>query len=109
MTRRALALGAVAPLAVDAEGAAALIGVSRRTWHRLDLAGQVPQAIRIGRLKRWIVEDLIEWAAAGCPARDRFESMKDARQAAKARRAKVQESEHDPTRFSPRMAGESAG
>src|SRR5262245_4790206 len=36
-------------LAVDAEAAGALFGLSLRAWRRLDVTGQVPRPIRIGR------------------------------------------------------------
>ncbi len=70
------ALPALPPLAVDAEGAAALVGVSRRTWGRLNSAGLTPAPIRLGGCCRWSVEALESWVRAGCPARERWETTK---------------------------------
>ena len=36
-------------LAIDAEAAGALFGLSERAWRRLDVTGQIPAPIRIGR------------------------------------------------------------
>ena len=64
------------PIAVAATGAGRLFGLSARTWHRLDLARQIPESIKIGgRLKRWIILDLDAWGRAGCPSRARWEAM----------------------------------
>ena len=60
---------AIAPLAVDAAGAAIMVGISRRSWDRLSAKGMTPTPVRIGDCRRWSVEVLSEWVAHGCPAR----------------------------------------
>ena len=62
-------LTVVQPLAVGAGSAGRLVGISARTWRRLDAAGQVPAAVRIGGQKRWIVAELAAWLDSGCPGR----------------------------------------
>ena len=63
----------LAPLLVNASGAGHLLGVSERSWRRLDQAGLVPTAIKVGRQWRWSVAELACWVAAGCPPRLRWE------------------------------------
>lgn len=62
------------PLLVSGAAAAALLGVSARTWRRLVSAGKVgPIALRIGASRRYLVKELRAWCAAGCPSRARWE------------------------------------
>jgi len=67
------------PIAVRAEEAAELFGVSRATWFRLHAAGLVPKPIELGGAVRWSVRELEEWTDAGCPPRERWESIRGAR------------------------------
>lgn len=64
------------PLAVNGPAAARLLGLSARTWRRLDAAGQVPQALRVGGSRRWSVAELRDWIEAGCPARARWVQLR---------------------------------
>ena len=63
---------AIEQLAVGADAAAALIGVSARTWRRWHSAGLVPAPVRVGRSVRWRVDEIVRWLRAGCPARGRW-------------------------------------
>jgi predicted DNA-binding transcriptional regulator AlpA len=63
-------------LMLTAAEAAAACGFSLRTWWRLDSAGKIPAAVRLGRSKRWPSVTLREWVAAGCPDRKRWEAIK---------------------------------
>jgi excisionase family DNA binding protein len=47
---------------------AVALRVSARTVARLAAAGQLPPALKIGRLRRWSRRAVEEWLAAGCPA-----------------------------------------
>jgi predicted DNA-binding transcriptional regulator AlpA len=68
----------IEPLAVDAAGAATLLGISERHFWAQHSAGKVPRpALRLGRAVRWSVAELRDWLAAGCPERSRWESMRD--------------------------------
>ena len=59
----------VIPLTVATPGAAALIGICSKTWRSLDASGQVPMPLLLGRSRRWGVQDLENWVAAGGPSR----------------------------------------
>lgn len=61
------------PLAIDARNAAALFGLSVRTWRRLDAAGGCPRPLRLGGAVRWSPDELAAWRDAGCPARAEWE------------------------------------
>jgi len=69
----------VAPLLLDARAAARLCGVSMRTWWTLHSAGKTPLPIRLNRCTRWRADELAAWIAAGCPARDRWTTLKGGR------------------------------
>lgn len=60
------------PILVSACDAASLCGVSARTWWRLDSAGKVPQAVRLGGRKLWRLAELRDWTAANCPPRSEW-------------------------------------
>src|SRR5262245_59276090 len=51
---------------VRSKGAASVCGVSLATWHRLDAAGLVPQAIRLGGAKLYRLDELTAWVRHGC-------------------------------------------
>ena len=70
---------APAPLLVDAREAAALCGIGRSLWLGLHSAGRVPLPVRLGRRVLWRREELAGWIAAGCPGRDVWKTLKEAR------------------------------
>lgn len=55
--------------------AAALCGMSRSGWRKMDAAGRIPRAIKISRCCRWRADELHAWIAAGCPARVKWQSI----------------------------------
>ena len=63
---------------VGDNAAGRICGVSGRTWRRMTAAGETPSPVRLGRLRRWSVEELRAWAASGCPSRERWQAMKSA-------------------------------
>ncbi|MCD8141155.1 MAG: helix-turn-helix domain-containing protein [Planctomycetaceae bacterium] len=63
-------------LLMDANGAAALCGVSRSTWFKLAATGKLPRPIKLGRVTRWNREELQAWIAAGCPAREKWDNIR---------------------------------
>jgi excisionase family DNA binding protein len=67
---------AVAPITLDARGAAQLVGCSRSTWLQLASAGRTPAGVKLGRLRRWSTSELSDWIAAGAPPRSRWEAMR---------------------------------
>ena len=50
-------------------------GISGRSWQRMHAAGETPGPVRCGSRRRWRLDELREWAAAGCPSRERWETM----------------------------------
>ncbi len=61
------------PIAVDAQGAGALFGLSDRAWRRMNSAGSCPRPLKLGGCVRWNVVELQAWGVAGCPSRARWE------------------------------------
>ena len=61
-------------LAVNAREAARICGLSTAMWWKLDRSGRCPRPIRVGRLKRWRVEELRAWLAMGCPPRSKTQA-----------------------------------
>ena len=61
------------PLLLSADDAARLCRVSKRTWRRLDAAGKVPQAVRLGGRKLWRRQEVLDFVRAGCPRRNEWD------------------------------------
>ena len=80
MTERLATPVAPAPLLLDAKAAAKVCGVSRSHFLAMHSAGKVPLPVRLGRRTLWRADELADWISAGCPARDRWESMTRLRQ-----------------------------
>jgi excisionase family DNA binding protein len=51
---------------------------SAKTIRRMDSAGRLPRAVKIGRAKRWPRETIIRWIASGAPPRKQWEAFGDA-------------------------------
>lgn len=64
------------PLAVDARDAAALFGLGRSTWLKLQAAGRIPRPRRLGRRVLWDTAELRAWWEAGAPAREAWDAMR---------------------------------
>jgi len=56
---------------------AAILGVCRRTVIRLNLAGKLPKAIKVGRCVKWNCRELGAWVDHGCPPRGRWQPIWD--------------------------------
>lgn len=69
---------AVEPLAIDADGAAAMVGLSRSGWFKLAAQGGVPRPRRLGRRVLYDLSELKQWWGAGCPSQERWEAIKQA-------------------------------
>ena len=58
------------PILVRAKEAAQYCGLGLSTWRVQNCAGRIPLGVRIGKTVRWRVEELQDWARAGCPDRE---------------------------------------
>lgn len=63
------------PLLVTGGLLALLLGVSKRHIERLDVSGKLPDAVRLGRSKRWRRAEIEAWLLAGCPDRAHWEAQ----------------------------------
>lgn len=68
--------GRMEKVMVDAAGAAGMFSLGRSTWLRNVSAGKTPAMVKLGGRSLWRVGELLAWAKAGCPARDKWELMK---------------------------------
>jgi predicted DNA-binding transcriptional regulator AlpA len=67
-------------LAVSAKDAAAICGVSRAQWWKLQAAGKVPPPVYLGsKAPRWLVDELRAWLAAGAPDLVTWQRMRGAK------------------------------
>ncbi len=64
------------PLCVDAAGLAMMLDVSERQIARLDSGGKLPTPLALGRCKRWSLQEVKAWVAAGAPERRRWMAMR---------------------------------
>jgi len=63
-------------LVLSAAEVAKLLGISERHLWACHASGKLgPRPIALGRSKRWRVDELHAWVAAGAPARDRWDEM----------------------------------
>lgn len=67
----------VVPLNVDAEIAAAMIGISPAHFYAQLGQGLIPPGSRMGRRRLWSVYDLRCWVLAGMPTAERWAAIKD--------------------------------
>jgi predicted DNA-binding transcriptional regulator AlpA len=56
--------------------AAALCGVSRTSWFRMQSAGLIPEPRRLNGAVRWSRSELLDWTAAGCPSRRTWDAIR---------------------------------
>jgi excisionase family DNA binding protein len=59
--------GKMQPALIDIKSVAALLGCSARHVEDLVREGRAPQPVRLGRLRKWIPEQIHAWIQAGCP------------------------------------------
>ncbi len=67
------------PIAVSKSTAAAMFDCSARSWQKYSAAGLIPEPVRFNGRPRWILAELQDWAAAGCPSRARWMQMTEGR------------------------------
>jgi len=76
MRPEAPALSNAPRLLLTAAEAAALCGISTRSWWTWDALGRIPAPVRIGRSVRWPAAELSAWVAAGCPRRAEWVALR---------------------------------
>jgi excisionase family DNA binding protein len=59
-------LSASQPQLVDVGDVAALLKTSKRHVIRMADSGSMPWGIKLGRLRRWILDEVATWIADGC-------------------------------------------
>ena len=62
-------------LLLTVEGVSRTLAVSVRKVWRLDSAGKLPQALKLGGSKRWRRAEVAAWVAAGCPGRREWKEL----------------------------------
>ncbi len=67
------------PLAVDDQGLAEFLQVSRSHVRELDRSGWLPRPVKLGGSARWVVSEVEDWLLAGAPPRADWEAMKERR------------------------------
>ena len=60
---------------VGRKGAAELLGISTRHLITLEETGRLPKPKMLGRRKLFSVQELQDWAASGCPAKNTIDGM----------------------------------
>lgn len=60
------------------EVATALKVSVRQVW-KLNSSARLPAPVRLSRSVRWRQDELTAWINAGCPARDRWQAIQEAR------------------------------
>lgn len=60
---------------VDANEAAAMCSMHRASWYKAVASGKTPASVRIGGMVRWRRDEILEWIAAGCPPRTKWEKI----------------------------------
>jgi len=65
---------ALAPLLVDDDGTASLLGISSKHFTNLRKRGEFPiEPVELGRRRLWAVGTVEAWVRAGCPTADDWE------------------------------------
>jgi predicted DNA-binding transcriptional regulator AlpA len=66
-------------LLLSADEAAAVLGIGKTLFYSLHSGGRLPLPVKLGRRTLWRVDELKSWTAAGCPNRQKWETMRGQR------------------------------
>ena len=64
------------PLLIDIASLAVLLSRSVAALERDQAADRLPRALKLGRSKRWRLQEVVEWVSAGCPDRRTWEARR---------------------------------
>jgi predicted DNA-binding transcriptional regulator AlpA len=67
---------AVSTCLIGIDDLSVLLGRSVPSLQRDDRAGRIPRGIKLGRSKRWRLDEIHLWIAAGCPSRSEWEARR---------------------------------
>ncbi len=67
---------AASPLLLTAAQLATELNVSQRTLRRMDLSGEVPLPLKIGKSLRWRRAEIEAWIDAGAPPRRKWNVLR---------------------------------
>jgi prophage regulatory protein len=70
----------VEPLCLGADEVAALLGIGKTLLYELDSTGKIPPPLKLGNRCVWAIAELRSWVAAGCPDRQRWQTLRRSRQ-----------------------------
>lgn len=76
LASRMLAVRCEAPMMLTDAEAAKLLNLGRTKFRQMVDSGRAPEPIRFGRAVRWAKSEIASWIHAGCPAREKWETMK---------------------------------
>src|SRR5262245_61755103 len=66
------------PLLVAIDDLSSMLKRSVASLRRDELAGRLPAALRLGRSKRWCLDEIRAWIKAGAPGRRAWETLHSA-------------------------------
>lgn len=64
-----------ADIMILAGDVARMCRISRAMLYKLHAAGKMPRGVKLGNLTRWRKQEILAWIKAGCPSREKWESM----------------------------------
>ena len=67
--------GSVLPEVLDMREVGNMLGTTVKTVRKMDRRGALPEPIVIGSRRKWRVEELRAWLAAGAPGREKWRAI----------------------------------
>lgn len=64
------------PLLVPAERVAWMLSISKSSLWKLHAVEKIPAPVRLGGRTLWSLVEIEGWVAAGCPSRERWETLR---------------------------------
>ena len=67
----------IKPKVLDFNDLAKILDVSPQNVRNLDLRGELPKPLKIGKTKKWHISEFDAWLKSGAPSRVKWEHMKN--------------------------------